>query len=138
MIGFFKKIRDAHGDNSKAEHQDNDFGTTQDIVKKGDFQTDIAFVLENIWEFIAKSESSIQSSVPSITEIENSLVDLEVVYCVKSYIREVTKQNAEWKKLYEKAKDLMECNGSIQEKKKDGMWQNYKTFGYNYRLCKID
>ena len=65
MIGFFKKIRDAHGDNSKVEHQDNDLGTTQDIVKKGDFQTDTAFVLENIREFIAKSESSIQSGVPS-------------------------------------------------------------------------
>lgn len=123
MIGFFKKIRDAHGDNSKVEHQDNDLGTTQDIVKKGDFQTDTAFVLENIREFIAKSESSIQSGVPSITEIENSLVDLEVAYCVKSYIREVTKQNAEWKQLYEKAKELMGCNGSIHEKKKDAKWK---------------
>lgn len=104
-MAFFKKIRDAHGDNSKVEHQDNDLGTTQDIVKKGDFQTDTAFVLENIREFIAKSESSIQSGVPSITEIENSLVDLEVAYCVKSYIREVTKQNAEWKQLYEKRKN---------------------------------
>lgn len=62
MIGFFKKIRDAHGDNSKVEYQDNDFGTTQDIVKKGDFQTDTAFVLENIREFIAKSESSISKN----------------------------------------------------------------------------
>lgn len=123
MIGFFKKMKDAHGDNSKAEHQDNDFGTTQDIVKKGDFQTDTAFVLENVREFIAKSESSIQSGVPSIMEIENSLVDLEVVYCVKSYIREVAKQNAEWKQLYEKAKELMGCNGNIQEKKKDGKWK---------------
>ena len=51
------------------------------------------------------------------------MVDLEVAYCVKSYIREVTKQNAEWKQLYEKAKELMGCNGSIHEKKKDAKWK---------------
>ena len=33
-----------------------------------------------------------KSNVPSITEIDNPLVDSEVVFCVKTYIREAEEQ----------------------------------------------
>lgn len=55
MIGFFKKIRDAHGDNSKVEHQDNDLGTTQDIVKKSNLIS-LLLMLEPLSEPVRRIE----------------------------------------------------------------------------------
>lgn len=115
MIGFFKKKRNANDSVSKIENEDNRFHIPQYIVEKDMVSIGKQEKLQYILKFIEQSENSVQSKVPSITEIENPLIDLEVISCVKTYIREVERQDEERKQLYEKAKKLVSGNGNLTE-----------------------
>ena len=115
MIGFFKKKRNANDSVSEIENEDNRFHMPQYIVEKDTDAIGKQEKLQYILKFIEQSENSVQSKVPSITEIENPLIDLEVISCVKTYIREVERQDEERKQLYEKAKKLVSGNGNLTE-----------------------
>lgn len=115
MIGFFKKKRNANDSISEIENEDNRFHIPQYIVEKDTASIGKQEKLQYILKFIEQSENSVQSKVPSITEIENPLIDLEVISCVKTYIREVERQDEERKQLYEKAKKLVSGNGNLTE-----------------------
>lgn len=59
-----------------------------------------------------------KSNVPSITEIDNPLVDSEVVFCVKTYIREAEKQEQKIIELKSKIQDILYCNGYVTDERK--------------------
>ena len=59
-----------------------------------------------------------KSNVPSITEIDNPLVDSEVVFCVKTYIREAEKQEQKIIELRSKIQDILYCNGYVTDERK--------------------
>ena len=115
MIGFFKKKRNANDSVSEIENEDNRFHLPQYIVEKETASIERQEKLQYILKFIEQSENSVQSKVPSITEIEKPLIDLEVISCVKTYIREVERQDEERKQLYEKAQKLVSGNENLTE-----------------------
>ena len=115
MIGFFKKKRNANDSVPEMESEDNRFHIPQHNVEKDTASIGKQEKLQYILKFIEQSEISVQSKVPSITEIENPLIDLEVVSCVKTYICELERQDEEQKQLYEKAKKLVSSNGNLTE-----------------------
>lgn len=55
-----------------------------------------------------------KSNVPSITEIDNPLVDSEVVFCVKTYIREAEEQEQKIIELRSKIQEILYCNGYVR------------------------
>lgn len=115
MIGFFKKKRNANDSVSKMENEDNSFHIPQYIVGKDTNSIGKQEKLQYILKFIEQSENCVQSKIPNITEIENPLIDLEVISCVKTYIHEVKRQDEERKQLCEKAKKLVSSNGNLSE-----------------------
>ena len=118
MIGFFKKKTNENDSILKIAHEDNNSSISQYGVKKNTAPIggkEKTAMLHCILEFVEQAENSMQGKVPSITEIENPLIDLEVVSCVKAYIREVERQDEDRKQLYEKAKKLGSSNGNLTE-----------------------
>ena len=59
-----------------------------------------------------------KSNVPSITEIDNPLVDSEVVFCVKTYIREAEEQEQKIIELRSKIQEILYCNGYVTDERK--------------------
>lgn len=63
-------------------------------------------------------EDATKNNVSSITEIDNPLVDSEVVFCVKTYIREAEEQEQKIIELRSKIQEILYCNGYVTDERK--------------------
>lgn len=59
-----------------------------------------------------------KNNVPSITKIDNPLVDSEVVFCVRKYIREAEEQEQTIAKLRTEIQEILNYNGCVTEERK--------------------
>lgn len=63
-------------------------------------------------------EDATKNNVPSITKIDNPLVDSEVVFCVKTYIREAEEQEQKIIELRAKIQKILNYNNYVTDERK--------------------